>query len=138
MFESKNHGKWGKLWNMGWGWEKSKPESQSIATFWDKTYELGFTTNKRHSTSLSYSQIYDQHLKSHLAPFALATYRTSDASKYITGLAKKGYGRNTISHVRSLMSGLFSHAVNLGLIDSNPLIGAKSLSKWTCINIRIA
>lgn len=59
----------------------------------------------------------------------LAAYKTSDASKFLTRLADSGLGRNSISHIRSLLSGIMSHALNLGVIDRNPLEGAKVLSK---------
>jgi integrase len=49
-------------------------------------------------------------------------------SAFLTGLAKT-LGRNTIQHVRSLASGIFSHAVNTGLLESNPWHDVKVLGK---------
>jgi len=106
--------------------EKKPP---TIGEFWEKTYYPWVEANKRHSTHYSYGQIWNQFIRDHVKGHTLAGYRTSDASKFLTGLAEQGYGRNTISHVRSSLSGCLSHAVNLGLIDTNPVAAAKSLSK---------
>jgi integrase len=38
-------------------------------------------------------------------------------------------GRNSLSHVRSLASGVFTHAVNLGLIETNPWRDVRTLAK---------
>ncbi len=100
-----------------------------VSDFFLHTYLPWVEANKKRSTILSYKQIWAQHLKSHFDSKTLGGYRTSDASKFLTGLAESGLGRNTISHVRSSMSGIFSHSVNLGLIDRNPVSEAKSLSK---------
>jgi integrase len=99
-----------------------------VSDFYGDTYLPWVEANKKPSTTSSYKQIWSQHLESHFEGAKLGEYRTSDASKFLTALAKRGYGRNTISHTRSSMSGLFSHAVNLGLIERNPLSEAKSLS----------
>jgi integrase len=105
------------------------PPPVSVAEFWEETYFPWVELNKKNSTRLSYSQIWAQHLKAHFDGHMLTAYRTSDASKLLTSLAETGLNRNTVSHVRSLMSGLFSHAINLGLLDRNPIADAKSLSK---------
>ena len=102
---------------------------QLASDFFEETYRPWCEANKKHSTSLSYKHIWPQHLAEHFGGRALGSYRTNDASKFLTSLAEKGYGRNTISHARSLMSGMFSHAVNLGLLAANPMRDAKALSK---------
>lgn len=102
---------------------------QAVSDFFDFTYLPWVEANKKHSTIISYKQLWSQRLKPHFGSTCLAEYRTSDASKFLTGLADSGLGRNAISHIRSLASGIFSHAVNLGSLDTNPLREAKCLSK---------
>jgi integrase len=58
-------------------------------------------------------------LKEHFGTRTLAEYRTADGYKYLESLTKT-LGRNSLQHVRSLASGIFTRAVNLGLIDVNP------------------
>jgi|ERR1039458_5966301 integrase len=96
-------------------------DGQLISDFWEQTYLKWVEANKKPSTLHSYKQIWNQHLKKHFGKTTLAEYRTSDAYKFLNGLADSGLGRNAIQHVRSLMSGIFSAACNRGLIATNPL-----------------
>jgi integrase len=96
-------------------------DDQLISEFWEQTYLKWVEANKKPSTLHSYKQIWSQHLKKHFGKTTLAEYRTSDAYKFLNGLADSGLGRNAIQHVRSLMSGIFSAACNRGLIATNPL-----------------
>jgi integrase len=100
----------------------------SVVDFWDKTYLPFAEENLRHSTVHSYKQIWSQHLKSHFGQMLLKEYKTPMGSIYLTSLAKT-LGRATIQHIRSLASGIFSHAVNLGHIESNPWHDVKVLGK---------
>jgi len=101
----------------------------TVGEFFDNVYWPWVEANKRPSTSSSYKDLWDRHLKPHCGTAKIAAYKTSYASKFLTGLAESGLGRNSISHIRSLLSGIMSHALNLGVIDRNPLEGAKVLSK---------
>ncbi len=55
-------------------------------------------------------------------------YKTHMGSLFLTSLSKK-LGRHTLQHVRSLASGIFSHGVNVGVIESNPWHDVKVLGK---------
>ncbi len=55
-------------------------------------------------------------------------HRTHVGSRSLTGLTKT-QGRRTRAHIRSLASGIFSHAVNTGLLESNPWHDVKILGK---------
>src|SRR5579872_5587991 len=100
--------------------EIGQEESPAIKDFFTSTYLPWVEKNKRHSTLFSYKQIWDQHLSSHVGDTSVSEYRTSDASKFLGQLSAK-YNRNTVAHVRSSLSGIFSIACNLGLIDRNPV-----------------
>lgn len=104
-------------------------ESSTIACFYEGTYLPWVAQNKKESTHHSYKTIWQKWLKKEFGSKTLDGYRTSDASKFLTRLADDKFGRNYIGHVRSLMSGIFSHAVNLGQLDRNPMREAKCLSK---------
>jgi integrase len=90
-----------------------------IADFWKDTYLPFIRANKRHSTVYAYEGIWNSYLQKHFGTRTLSEYRASDGYTYLLSL-KKDLNRNTISHVRSLASGIFSHAVNTGVIDANP------------------
>jgi hypothetical protein len=103
-------------------------ESMTVCEFWDKTYLPFAEDNLRHSTVHGYKQVWNQHLKGHFGTTLLKDYRTASGSLFLTTLAKT-LGRHTIQHIRSLASGIFSHAVNVGVIDSNPWHDVKVLGK---------
>jgi integrase len=101
---------------------------QTVCEFWQKTYLPFITENKKFSTVHGYEQIWNQHLAAHFGTTPLQDYRTASGSLFLTTLAKT-LGRHTVQHIRSLASGIFSHAVNVGLIDSNPWHDVKVLGK---------
>jgi integrase len=100
----------------------------TIGGFWSATYLPWVKANRRWSTSRGYENIWDQYLKPELETKALSQYRTVDASKFLTALAGR-LNRNSLAHVRSLMSGILSHATSLGVIDRNPMRDVKVLAK---------
>ncbi len=91
----------------------------TVADFWKNTYLPFVTEKKRHSTVYGYKKLWASNLKEHFGTRTLAEYRTADGYKYLESLTKT-LGRNSLQHVRSLASGIFTRAVNLGLIDVNP------------------
>ena len=101
---------------------------QTVVTFWEKTYLPFAEENLRASTVHGYKQIWGQHLSTHFGTTALKEYKTHMGSLFLTSLAKK-LGRHTIQHIRSLASGIFSHGVNVGVIESNPWHDVKVLGK---------
>jgi integrase len=90
-----------------------------IADFFDHTYLPFIRENKRHSTVDAYENLWHGKLEKHFGTRTLSEYKPSDGYKHLMGL-KGRLNRNSLFHVRSLASGIFSHAVNLGLIDQNP------------------
>ena len=94
---------------------------ETLKGFWEATYEPYIKESKRYSTQVSYADLWARHLEPILGPMELPAIRTRDVSLLLTDLAKKGHGRNSIAHVRSLISGILVHAVNLGLLEFNPV-----------------
>ena len=91
----------------------------TVADFWENTYLPFVTEKKRASTVYGYKKLWASNLKQHFGTRTLAEYRTADGYKYLESLTKT-LGRNSLAHVRSLASGTFTRAVNLGLVDTNP------------------
>jgi hypothetical protein len=90
----------------------------TVVDFWRRRTFLTQTENLRHSTMHGYRQIWGQHLKAHFGTLTLREYRTHIGSQFLTSLSKT-LGRQP-QHIRSLASGIFTHAVNTGLLESNP------------------
>jgi len=100
----------------------------TMGAFWVTTYQPWVLANRRWSTHRGYKIIWEQYLQDELETKALSEYRTVDGSRLLTGLASR-LNRNSLAHVRSLMSGIFSHATSLGLIDRNPIRDVKVLAR---------
>ncbi len=51
-------------------------------------------------------------------------FKTVDAANLLLALAGKGWGRRSLQHAKSLLSGIFTYAKNLGVLDAiNPIQG---------------
>jgi integrase len=107
----------------------------TIGAFWKLTYLPWAKENLRHSTSRGYERLWSQYLQGSLESKTLVGYETGDGSEFLTALAKnggldkKGLGRRTLQHVRSLASGIFTHAVNVRIITLNPWHEVKILAR---------
>jgi hypothetical protein len=86
-----------------------------VTEFWQTTYLPHLERTTKASTLHGYKKLWTQHLALHLAGFTLREYETVNATRFLTSLAERGLGTRTIAHVRSLLSGLFRHALRIGL-----------------------
>ena len=108
----------------------------TVVEFWEKTF-LPFVVEKdangkflnfKPSTAQGYQQIWNKNLKDHFAGMTLREYRTHHGSLFLTKLAKT-YRPYTLKNIKNLASALFTHAINVGKIDSNPWHDCKVLGK---------
>jgi integrase len=99
-----------------------------ITDFWEQRYLPFVTENMKPSTLSGYKQVWNQHLKAHFEGATLQGYRTHVGSALLLSLTKT-QGRRTLNHIRSLASGVFTHAVNEGRLESNPWHDVKILGK---------
>jgi integrase len=100
----------------------------TVDEFWEKTYLPWATENLRASTVFGYTKLWQQVLQPHFKRRTLRDYTTPDGSQFLSGLTKR-LGKNSLQHVRSLASGIFTHALNVGLLTSNPWHDVKILTK---------
>jgi integrase len=107
---------------------QSPKSDTTVVDFWKDTYLPFIEEHKKASTANGYKQIWNQHLQKHFDGHTLQEYRTHIASQFLLTLVKT-QGLRTLNHIRSLMSGVFSHAVNLGVLDDNPCHGIKILGR---------
>ena len=110
------------------GISPTSAKDMPVHEFWEQTYLPFIQQNKKASTVRGYIQIWNQHLTQHFAPYSLQDYKTHVGSQFLLGLSKS-QGLRTLNHVRSLASGIFSHAINLGLLEQNPWHDVKILGK---------
>jgi integrase len=102
--------------------------SPLASEFWLSVYLPHCERSLRPSTVHSYKDLWERFLKQHLGSTRLGEYKAHNATEFLTSLSGR-LGRNSLSHVRSLLSGFFSHATALGKIEHNPIRDAKVLTK---------
>jgi integrase len=98
----------------------------TVSAFWVDTYLPWVKTNKRFSTVRGYEYDWKLYVKEHLANRVLSEFTTVDACDLLDHCASvKKLSRRSLAHVKSLCSGIFSHAVRNGIIQFNPWREAK-------------
>ena len=112
---------------------KTKPQPTTngtpITDYWENEYLPTVKAGLKPSTVEGYEDIWEQHLEIHFTGRTFNEYEPHHGSKFLTGLIKDGYGQRTVAHVRSLASGIFSHAVIDGVIQVNPWRNVKTKIK---------
>ena len=101
------------------------PYDQTIVDFWETNFYPWAERTLRPYTREGYRRVWQHYLFPHFGTITLRTYRTKFAMDFLEGLARDGYGRNTISHIRALMSGIFTRAAADELCTSNPIRACK-------------
>jgi integrase len=93
----------------------------TVGEFWEATYLPWAEANLRASTVAGYKKTWGLYLKEQLSHWKLREYKTPHGSQLLSNLTeKRKLGAATLAHTRSLASGIFSHALNLGKIEANP------------------
>lgn len=110
----------------------------TIGHFWiDKRLPL-LEKERSWATVQAYKKLWKLYIGPSLDGKALLKYRTVDANEWLTGLVtgettRTGRRLNASSYaiVRSIVSGLFSHAINLGIVDVNPIANVRLMVRVT-------
>ena len=106
----------------------SEPDKTLVSDFWKETFLPWAEANLKPSSVHGYKKLWSGVLEGHFKGRRLGEYKTHHGSAFLSSLAPR-LSRNSLSHVRSLSSGLFGHAVNRGLIERNPWREVKLLAK---------
>jgi len=101
---------------------------QTVGEFWTRTYLPWAKANLRWSSWHGSELRWKQYLEKHIESRSLKKYKTVDGSRFLTSLTPR-LNRNSLGHVRSLASGIFTLALNYGLIERNPWHDVKVLAK---------
>ena len=93
-----------------------------VADFLTKIYFPDYADKKRASTSKSYHDMFDIHLKHRIAKITLRQFRTVDGERLLSAIARDTeLGRNSLKHIKSFLSGVFKQAKRLGILNGvNP------------------
>ena len=95
----------------------------TLALFVSEYYEPYARENLKPSTVNGYTKLWAV-LCPRVGEIRLRDFKTVDAANLLTALARKGQGRRSLQHAKSLLSGIFTYAKNLGVLDGiNPVQG---------------
>ena len=98
--------------------------SLTLATFVSEHYNPYSRENFKPSTVHGYSKLWKDALCPRVGEIRLRDFKTVDAANTLTYFAGKGWGRSSLKHAKSLLSGIFTYAKNLGVLDGvNPVQG---------------
>jgi len=76
------------------------------------------------STIHGYTKLWRDTLCPGVGEIRLRDFKTVDAANLLTALACKGWGKRSLQHAKSLLSGVFTYTKNLGVLDGvNPVQG---------------
>src|SRR2546430_6024432 len=113
---------------------KSKPTPNPtpehlISDYWEQVYLPTVKAGLKPSTVAGYEDIWERHLKEHFTGRTFVGYEPVHGNKLLNDLVAHKYGRRTVAHVRSLASGIFTHAINDGVLQNNPWRNVKTKIK---------
>ncbi len=98
---------------------------QTLQHFIEHSYLPYAKEHKRPSTYKGYINLYNAQVAPRAAGIRLLSFRTVDAQRLLdTIAANTGLSHRSLLHVKSFLSGVFSYAKRIGILDSaNPLQG---------------
>ncbi len=98
--------------------------SLTLAAFVNEYYDPYARENFKPSTIHGYSKLWKDALCARVGQIRLRDFRTADAATTLSYFVTKGWGRSSLKHAKSLLSGIFTYAKNLGVLDGvNPVQG---------------
>jgi len=106
---------------------RSDPDSgMTLAEFVDSCYLPWVEAERRASTSKGYREIWENHMSARIGKLRVREVRTCDVSRMLRSIAAEhDLAKNTLQHIKSVLSGIFTFAKNEGAFDgANPVQGA--------------
>lgn len=108
------------------GGQEVRANGQTTLTdYFEQHYLPWIETNKAASTVQGYKQMWTRCVQPHLGKIALANLRTVHVTALLDHYAKDGLNRNTLSHIKFLLSGIYRYAIKTGVLPTgkNPVTG---------------
>ncbi len=99
----------------------------TLKLFVENVYLPFVESEARASTKKGYREIWRNHICDRVGDFRVREFRTVDASRMLRAIAEENdLSKTTLQHIKSVLSGIFSHAKNEGAFDgANPIQGAR-------------
>ncbi len=106
---------------------KFTPETNlTLKEFVENIYLPFIEDETRASTKKGYREIWNNHICDRIGEIRVREFRTVHASKMLRAIADENdLSKTTLQHIKSVLSGIFTHAKNEGAFDgANPVQGA--------------
>ena len=103
---------------------RTRPEGTlRVSEFVEKHYLPFVEENFKPSTVAGYKSTWEMYLAPRMGKIVMRDFRTVDAANLLAEIYRTlGLGRSTLKHIKSFLSGTFTYAKNLGVIDGiNPM-----------------
>jgi integrase len=98
--------------------------SLTLAVFVSEFYEPYIRANFKPSTVHGYSKLWKDAISPRVGEIRLRDFKTVHAANTLLALAANNWGRRSLQHAKSLLSGIFTYSKNLGVLDGvNPVQG---------------
>ena len=99
----------------------------TLKGFVESNYLPFVESETRASTKKGYREIWNNHICGRAGDIRLREFRTVHASKMLRAIAEENdLSKTTLQHIKSVLSGIFTHAKNEGAFDgANPIQGAR-------------
>jgi integrase len=107
---------------------KFTPETNlTLKEFVENIYLPFIEDETRASTKKGYREIWNNHICDRVGEIRVREFRTVHASKMLRAIADENdLSKTTLQHIKSVLSGIFTHAKNEGAFDgANPVQGAR-------------
>ncbi len=100
--------------------------SMTLQEFFERVY-VPYIQEKRASTRKGYEDIWRNHIRDRVGHLRMREFRTVHASKMLKAIANDSdLSKTTLQHIKSVLSGVFTHAKNEGAFDGvNPVQDAR-------------
>ncbi len=107
---------------------KFTPETNlTLKKFVESIYLPFIESETRASTKKGYREIWNNHICDRVGDIRVREFRTVHASKMLRAIAEENdLSKTTLQHIKSVLSGIFTHAKNEGAFDgANPIQGTR-------------
>jgi len=122
-------------------WVDPSSTKQTVVRYWEDTYFPVIVETRSWSTQKNYRNLWKTYCAEYFKNKVLVDFETKHASQFLKSLTEKvmkrgphkgerGLAQASLNHIRATCSGLFSHALNEGLIDRNPFSEVKLWVKY--------
>jgi integrase len=119
------------------GVHQPDPKEITVHQFWLTERLPAIEANRAWKTAKSYKYNWQCYCQEYFSKKILTRYTTVEANQFLTELTERklangdrGLSRSSVNFVRTIVSGVFRHAQNKGLIDRNPISDVDLLVKY--------